>query len=102
MLDRLGRRPRLLALRGASWAGPATPGPRWTCRRRPRRPGFPAANCLYCHVEKLPKKGAVTHNDRGKWLIAEKEKRKAKEIDFSWLKECPDNKTDEKKTDEKK
>jgi hypothetical protein len=43
--------------------------------------------CLYCHNEKLPKKGATTHNDRGNWLIAEKEKRKAKEIDVAWLKE---------------
>ena len=43
--------------------------------------------CLYCHGEKLPKKDAVTHNDRGKWLIAEKEKRKAKAIDVAWLKD---------------
>ena len=49
--------------------------------------GFPATNCMYCHNEKLPKKGATTHNDRGNWLIAEKEKRKAKEIDVTWLKE---------------
>jgi len=43
--------------------------------------------CLYCHGEKLPKKDAVTHNDRGKWLIAEKDKRKAKTIDVAWLKD---------------
>ena len=43
--------------------------------------------CLYCHGEKIPKKGAVTHNDRGKWLIAEKEKRKVKEVDVAWLKD---------------
>jgi hypothetical protein len=49
--------------------------------------GFEAASCLYCHGEKLPKKDAQTLNDRGKWLVAEKEKRKAKEIDISWLKE---------------
>ena len=35
-------------------------------------------NCQSCHGEKLPKKGAVTHNERGKWLIAEKDKRKAR------------------------
>ncbi len=50
------------------------------------------ANCTYCHVEKLPKKGAVTNNDRGKWLIAEKEKRGAKEVDVTWLKEYPGDK----------
>ncbi len=51
--------------------------------------GYPAQNCLYCHNEKLPKKGAVTHNERGKWLLAEKDKRKAKEVDVSWLKDYP-------------
>jgi hypothetical protein len=43
--------------------------------------------CQYCHNEKLPKKGASTNNDRGKWLVAEKEKRKAKEVDVAWLKD---------------
>jgi hypothetical protein len=43
--------------------------------------------CLYCHNEKLPKKDAVTHNDRGKWLVAEKDKRKAKTADMAWLKD---------------
>lgn len=51
--------------------------------------GFAAENCLYCHVEKLPKKGAVSHNERGKWLIAEKQKRAAKEVDPAWLKDYP-------------
>ncbi|HEX9148757.1 MAG TPA: hypothetical protein VF958_06295 [Thermoanaerobaculia bacterium] len=51
--------------------------------------GMPADNCLYCHNEKLPKKGAVTHNERGKWLIAQKQTRKAKEIDVAWLKDYP-------------
>lgn len=49
-------------------------------------------NCLSCHNEKLPKKGAVTHNERGKWLIAEKEKRKAAEVDVTWLKDYPGDK----------
>jgi hypothetical protein len=51
-----------------------------------------AGGCLYCHNEKLPKKGAVTHNDRGKWLIAQKDARKAKEIDVTWLKEYVEKK----------
>ena len=29
----------------------------------------------------------MTNNDAGKWLIAEKDKRKAKEIDLAWLKD---------------
>lgn len=54
--------------------------------------GFPVENCLYCHNEKLPKKDAVTNNDRGKWLVAEKDKRKVKEVDVSWLKDYPGDK----------
>ena len=46
-----------------------------------------STNCLYCHNEKMPKKGGVTNNERGKFLVAEKEKRKAQEIDFTWLKD---------------
>lgn len=48
--------------------------------------GFPAANCLYCHGEKLPTKTKVTHNDRGEFLVTTKEAKKAKEIDVAWLK----------------
>jgi hypothetical protein len=44
-------------------------------------------DCMSCHMEKLPKKGAMTLNDRGKWLVAEKEKRGAKEVDVAWLKD---------------
>jgi hypothetical protein len=44
-------------------------------------------DCMSCHGEKLPKKGAMTLNDRGKWLVAEKEKRGAKEVDVAWLKD---------------
>ena len=46
-----------------------------------------AAKCIYCHGEALPKKGASTLNDRGKWRAAEKDKRKAAEVDAAWLKE---------------
>ena len=54
--------------------------------------GFPAENCTYCHVAKLPKKGAVTYNDRGKWLVDQKDSRKAKEVDVAWLKDYPADK----------
>jgi hypothetical protein len=47
---------------------------------------------MYCHNEKLPKKGAVSHNERGKWLIAQKEKKAAKEVDAAWLKDYPGDK----------
>lgn len=61
-------------------------------QKKAKELGFAATNCQYCHVEKLPKKGAVSHNDRGKWLIAEKEKRGAKEVDPAWLKDYPADK----------
>ena len=66
-------------------------------QKKAKAAGFPATGCVYCHVEKLPKKGAVTHNDRGKFLVAEKEKHKAKEIDFTWLKGYVAPKAEEKK-----
>lgn len=61
--------------------------------------GFPATNCLYCHVDKLPRKDAAKLNDRGKWLVDEKERRQAtKEVDATWLKDY----VEKKKADVKK
>ena len=61
-------------------------------QKKAKDDGFPATNCLYCHNEKLPKKGAATHNERGKWLVAEKAKRGVKEVDPAWLKDYPGDK----------
>jgi hypothetical protein len=61
-------------------------------QKKAKAAGYEATNCLYCHNEKLPKKDAVSHNDRGKFLLAEKDKRKAKEIDVSWLKDYVEKK----------
>lgn len=61
-------------------------------QKKAKELGFPASNCLYCHNEKLPKKEAVTHNARGQWLLAEKKKQHAKEVDVNWLKFYPDEK----------
>jgi hypothetical protein len=61
-------------------------------QKKAKELGFPANNCLYCHNEKLPKKGAVTHNARGEWLLAEKKKQHAKEVDVNWLKYYPEEK----------
>jgi hypothetical protein len=61
-------------------------------QKKAKELGFAAENCLYCHNEKLPKKGAATHNARGEWLKAEKAKRGAKEVDPAWLKEYPGDK----------
>jgi hypothetical protein len=57
-------------------------------QKKAKEAGYPATNCLYCHNEKLPVKGkAVTHNERGTFLIKQKEAKKAKEVDVAWLKE---------------
>ena len=58
-------------------------------QKKAKEAGFKVENCQYCHVDKLPKKEAHDSNERGKWLIAEKEKRKAKGVDVNWLKDCP-------------
>ena len=54
--------------------------------------GLPAQNCQYCHVSQIPKKDGFTAddlNDRGKWLVAEKNKQKAKVVDIDALKAYP-------------
>ena len=61
-------------------------------QKKAKEAGLDVKNCLYCHAEKLPKKGASTYNDRGQWLRAQKEKRQAKEIDASWLKDYKEKK----------
>jgi hypothetical protein len=46
-----------------------------------------AKSCQYCHVDKMPKKGASAANERGKFLIDMKAKKKVAEVDLNWLKE---------------
>ena len=61
-------------------------------QKKAKAAGFPATDCMYCHTEKMPKKGAAVENERGKWLVAEKAKRQAKEVDPAWLKDYPGDK----------
>lgn len=49
--------------------------------------GFPSANCLYCHNERLPTKAKVTNNERGAFLVKMKADKKAKDVDMAWLKD---------------
>ena len=74
------------ALVVATMAGPGTASASIQTQKKAKDAGYPATNCLYCHNEKLPKKGAATVNDRGAFLQAEKEKHKAKDVDVAWLK----------------
>jgi hypothetical protein len=73
----------LLALDGVANARPP-----WV--KKVKEMGLPAENCLYCHTVKLPKKESFKPeelNERGKWLVSEKNRRNAKEVDLEWLKE---------------
>ncbi|HKX28339.1 MAG TPA: hypothetical protein VJ302_11625 [Blastocatellia bacterium] len=45
---------------------------------------FGAKNCLFCHTQPS---GGEGWNERGQWLIDEKERRKADDIDIEWLAE---------------
>ena len=54
-----------------------------------KKAGLPVKNCQYCHTVATPKKETFKPeqlNDRGKWLVAEKDQQKAAEIKASWLK----------------
>jgi mono/diheme cytochrome c family protein len=87
-----------------------TPAARATVemQNQAKKLGFPLKNCVYCHasphaVEKMKETarelnmsdgnclqchGAdipTTLNDRGRWLVAEKKRRKADEFDMAWL-----------------
>ena len=44
-------------------------------------------NCQSCHTTATPKKGDPQLAERGKWLMDEKNKRKASEVDLAWLKD---------------
>jgi len=75
-----------------------------------RKLGFPAKNCLYCHAsahaaEKMKETARELHisegncllchganipaalNDRGEWLVAEKNRLGASRVDMKWLKD---------------
>jgi len=43
---------------------------------------FGAKDCTFCHVDP---EGGPPWNDRGKWLISEKERRGAETVDVEWL-----------------
>lgn len=43
---------------------------------------FGAKDCTFCHVDP---EGGPPWNDRGKWLIGEKERRGAETVDVEWL-----------------
>ena len=54
---------------------------------------FGAKDCTYCHVDP---EGGAPWNDRGQWLIKEKERRGADAIDVEWLAEYKPGKSGDK------
>ena len=80
----------LLTLVASAVAAPAAADPRLL--KEAKDAGLPAQSCQYCHVSKLPKKDAFKPddlNERGKWLLAEKDKQKSKDVKGDWLKTYP-------------
>jgi hypothetical protein len=61
-------------------------------QKQAKAAGVDAKNCQYCHTASLPKKDSHEPNDRGKWLLAEKDRRGAKAVDGAWLKDYPGDK----------
>jgi hypothetical protein len=56
-------------------------------QKQAKTAGVDVKSCTHCHVDKLPKKGAASLNDVGKWLEEQKAKKSAKEVDGAWLKD---------------
>ena len=50
-------------------------------KEKAREIGMGSGNCLLCHGQEIP----ATLNDRGLWLVAEKARREAEELDMAWL-----------------
>jgi hypothetical protein len=78
---------------GALSTGPAAATPQLFSEAK--KEGMPAQNCQYCHASKLPKKDTFKPddlNERGKWLLTEKDKQKAKDVKADWLKGYPGGK----------
>jgi hypothetical protein len=78
-----------LAGPGVSFAQPPT-------LAEAKKAGFPAKNCQYCHTQALPKKetfkAETSLNDRGKFLLADMQKRNLKAPDVQVLKEFAEKK----------
>ena len=78
----------LLAAAAPSYATPQLLG-------QAKNAGVPVKNCQHCHVTAVPKKETFKPedlNERGKWLMSEKDKMKAKDAKGEWLKNYPGEK----------
>lgn len=55
---------------------------------------FGARDCRFCHVNA---EGGEPYNERGQWLIKEKERRKADAVDPEWLAGYKENRAKKKR-----
>ena len=78
----------VLAL-AALLAGPLQAKLAWNKKARAYDAGV--TGCTSCHVNEKPKKKGEPLTERGTWLLEQMEKRQAKDIDLSWLKDYPNN-----------
>jgi hypothetical protein len=82
-----------VALVGCLWTVPASATP--LLFSEATKQGMPAKGCQYCHVSKMPQKDSYKPddlNDRGKWLMTEKNQQGAKDVKAEWLKQYPGGK----------
>lgn len=72
-------------------AAPAQAKLAWNKKAKKYDPAVTA--CTACHVDEKPKKDdhGKPFTERGQWMLDQKEKKAAKEIDLSWLKDYPNN-----------
>jgi hypothetical protein len=78
------------ALVGSLLTRPASATPELFAQAKTQ--GLPAKNCQYCHVSPVPQKEGYKPddlNERGKWLMTERNKQQAKEVKADWLKQYP-------------
>ena len=91
-IPKLGMAAGVALVLGGWLASSGTASATLDMQKKAKAAGIAVQNCQHCHVDKLPKKDAHTLNDAGKWLMDEKEKRKAKEVDVTWLKDYKEKK----------
>ena len=74
------------------WVGlTATSTANMDIQKQAKAAGVDAKNCQFCHTVALPKKGEGQNqlNDRGKWLVSQKDAKKAEKVDGAWAKDYP-------------
>ena len=71
------------------WCTPVQAKLAWNKKSRALDAGVTA--CTSCHVNEKPKKKGEPMSERGQWLMDQKAKRQAKDIDLTWLKDYPNN-----------